>query len=77
MTTRSAPRRGPQAVLVAACLLSTSAGCSDSSEPSARERCRELEPAVEPAQAWEDIRVLQENMTEYLALDCDQVLRDD
>lgn len=64
-------------MLVVACLLWMGTGCSDSPEPSARERCEELRPSVGPAQAWEDISVLQESITEYLALDCAQVLGDD
>lgn len=74
MTRGARRRRATASLVVVAGLFSTGAGCSDSSEPSARERCEELQPAVEPAQAWEDIRVLQQNTSEYLALDCARVL---
>lgn len=65
----------PLGVAIIAALLS--GGCHSTSEPSANERCEEMRSDVDPAQAWEDIRVLQENVAEYRALDCEPVLDED
>ena len=67
--------RLPLAVSVGAVVVS--GGCDSSSEPSAQERCEEIQSEGDPAQAWEDIRVLQEDISEYLALDCARLLDED
>ncbi|WP_436792596.1 hypothetical protein [Actinospongicola halichondriae] len=61
-------------LLVALVLVVAIGACGDSSDPSTAQRCRELEPDVSTAEAWEDIAALQEVVAEYMQLDRDAVL---